>query len=83
LNLGFYDIEGIYKFLSAQKSTRKNHKFNPVEKLTHIDLARLFKNHGKAYIKGKRCHNFINNLDIDKIFAACKELQEGVKLILQ
>lgn len=78
----FHDIEGIYKFLSAPKSARGNHKFKPVEKLTHIDLARLFKKHGKSYIKGKRCHNFIKNLDIEKIIAACEELQRGIKLIL-
>jgi hypothetical protein len=77
----FHDIEGIYRFLSTPKSARKNQKFQLVKKLTHIDLANLFKRSGKAYIKGKRSHNFINHLDIEKIFTACEELQKGVHLI--
>jgi hypothetical protein len=77
----FHDIEGIYKFLSIPKSLRKYHKFRVVEKLTHIDLSNLFRRSGKVYIKGKRSHNFINHLDINKIFGACGELQEGVNLI--
>jgi hypothetical protein len=77
----FHDMDGIYKFLSTPHSKRKYHKFKTPEKLTHIDLANLFIRSGKIYIKGKRCQNFINHLNIDKIYKACEELQEGIRLI--
>ncbi len=76
----FHDTEGIYKFLSTPKSKR-NYKFKPPEKFTHIHLADLFKRNGKIYIKGKRCKNFIKHLDIKKIVGACEELQKGINLI--
>ncbi|MCE5210417.1 MAG: DUF4276 family protein [Deltaproteobacteria bacterium] len=77
----FYDMDGIYKFLSTPHSQRKHHKFRPPEKFTHIDLSNLFKRYDKIYIKGKRCQNFVNHLDIEKIYRDCQELQKGIELI--
>lgn len=77
----FYDMDGIYKFLSTPHPQRKHHKFRPPEKFTHIDLANLFKRYGKFYIKGKRCQNFVSHLDIDKIYRDCQELKKGIESI--
>ena len=78
-----YDMDGIYKFLSTPHAERKHHKFKPPEKFNHIDLAKLFNRYKKSYIKGHKCQNFVNHLDIDKIVRACDELQKGINSILR
>ena len=77
----FYDIEGIYKFLSVPHKNRDNSKYKPPEKFTANDLARLFSRYGKSYIKGKRCANLIEHLDTDKIYKQCTELRAGLDII--
>lgn len=77
----FYDTEGIYKFLKVPHSKRNPSKFKPPEKFTHIHLSKLFEHYDKTYIKGRKCANFISNLDIGKIYAECRELREGLELI--
>jgi hypothetical protein len=78
----FHDIDGIYNFLKVPSNQRHPNKYRSVEKFTHIDLARLFSQYGKAYIKGHKSKNFIQHLDIDKIYASCTELREGIKSVL-
>lgn len=78
----FYDIDGIHKFLKVPHSSRNSTKFTPPEKFTHLDLSKLFARFNKVYIKGRKCANFINNLDIGKIYRNCKELSVGLNLII-
>jgi hypothetical protein len=77
----FYDIEQIYKFLSVPHSHRKMNAYKPPEKYGYRDLQVLFESHHKTYSKGKRSKNFIDNLNMDKIIADCKDLSRGIELI--
>jgi hypothetical protein len=77
----FHDIEAIFEFLKVPVAKRHPENFRIVQNLTHVDLSNLFHQNGKAYYKGKRCANFVNRLDIDKIFRACKELRDGINLL--
>ena len=79
----FYDIDGIYKFLKTPRHKRNPRKYRPVEKFSADDLSQLFVRYGKVYIKGKGCRNFVDHLDLEKIFNACDELNEGINLILR
>jgi len=79
----FYDIESIYKFLKVPRDLRSLTKYKPPEKFTHLDLSKLFERFGKTYIKGRRCANFISNLDIVEICRKCNELKVGLDLIIQ
>jgi hypothetical protein len=79
----FHDIEGIYKFLKAPRHERTPNKYRPVKRFSANDLSHLFTRYGKVYIKRKKGHNFVNHLDIDKIFNACGELKQGINLILR
>ena len=78
----FYDITGIFSFLKVPRHLRNPNKYRTVQKLTANDLSRLFVRYKKFYIKGKRCKSFIDNLDIDKIYMNCKELRDGIDLII-
>ncbi|HUT45860.1 MAG TPA: DUF4276 family protein [Sedimentisphaerales bacterium] len=77
----FYDIEGIYVYITVPKSKRSLNTFRPPEKCGYRDLQRLFERYGKTYTKGKRAESFIKKLDVDKIVCTCKELREGIQLI--
>lgn len=77
----FYDIEGIYKFLRYPNASRNIAKYHPVEKTRWQDLFKLFRDVGKLYIKGERSENFIEHLDLEKIYAHCRELREGIELV--
>lgn len=79
----FYDIDGIYKFLKVPRNLRSLTKFTPPEKFTHHDLSKLFARFGKTYIKGRKCANFINNLDMNKISSDCEELKVGLNLMVR
>jgi len=79
----FYDIEGVYKFLKVPRNLRSSTKFTPPEKFTHLDLSKLFARFGKTYIKGRKCANFINNLDLGKIYGSCNELTIGLNLMVE
>lgn len=78
----FYDIEGIYKFLKVPRGLKNLTKYKPPEKFTHLDLSKLFARFGKTYIKGRKCANFINQLDLRKIYENCSELSVGLNLII-
>lgn len=78
----FYDIDGIYKFLKVPRNLRNHTKFRPPEKFTHLDLSKLFARFGKTYIKGRKCANFINHLDLGEIYGSCNELSAGLNLII-
>lgn len=71
-SLFFLDMDGIYKFLRAPKSSRKPGKFRNHRRLTHYDLSKLFKAFGKVYRKGRRCQNFVSNLDLSKMLQAAE-----------
>jgi hypothetical protein len=71
-SLFFLDIEGIYKFLRTPRKHRNPAKFQNFRQLTHHDLAQLFKTHGKIYRKGKRCQNFLTNLNLAKMLHAAE-----------
>jgi len=77
----FYDIDGVYKFLSAKKSQRSMRAYRNPKNMGKKDLQRLFQRFGKAYLPGRRTAHFINSLDIAKIVDDCKALQEGIQLI--
>jgi hypothetical protein len=80
----FIDIDGIYKFLRVQGSKRKPEKYRQYENFRHEDLDRLFRqfNPQKRYYKGERTLNFIENLDVLKIYKNCHDLKTGVDRIL-
>jgi len=77
----FHDIEGIFNFLRVPHRDRNPDKYKPIEKFTDKDLSRLFFYYKKIYIKGKRCENFVEHLDLSKIYNECEELQQGIDLI--
>lgn len=79
----FYDIDGIHKFLRTPRHERNSKKYRPAEKFSADHLSQLFARYGKVYIKGKRCRNFVDHLNLEKIFNACDELNEGINLILR
>jgi hypothetical protein len=73
-SLFFVDIDGIYTFLRAPHAQRKPGNFKNFRRLTHVDLARLFRQFNKHYRKGHRVENFVKKLNIDKIVKSCEEL---------
>jgi hypothetical protein len=77
-----YDIESIYGFLKVPRHERNLKAYNPPERFGYKDLQRLFERHSRSYNKGRDGENFINNLDIEKIARECKELRDGVELIM-
>jgi len=77
----FYDIKGIYTYLTVPKSQRRINAFRPTARFGYRDLQRLFERYGKTYTKGKRAESFIYKLDIEKIVSNCTELREGIQLI--
>lgn len=80
----FIDIDGIYKFLRVQQSKRNPKKYEQHENFRHEDLDRLFRQHDsqKRYYKGERTLNFIENLDVLKIYKNCKDLKTGMDKML-
>jgi hypothetical protein len=80
----FIDIDGIYKFLRVQQSKRKPKSFRQHENFRHEDLDRLFRQHDpqKRYYKGVRTLNFIENLDVLKIYKNCNDLKTGMDKML-
>ena len=72
----FYDIDGIYRFLKTPLHHRNPKKYRPVERYSANDLSRLFIQNGKAYIKGRRCHNFVNHLSLEKYLTHAMSLIE-------
>lgn len=79
----FYNIEGIYKLLKVPWRLRSLTKYKPPEKFTYLDLSTLFSRFGKTYIKGRKCANLINHLDLEKIYGNCSELSVGLNLIIE
>jgi hypothetical protein len=75
----FHDIEGICKFLKAPLTSNTFKKYSNVEKTNNRILAHFFREHGRTYFKGTRVQNFIETLDLDKIYKKCKDLREGVE----
>jgi len=69
-SLFFLDIDGIYKFLRAQRSKRKPHLFSNYRSFTHRDLEQLFARFDRVYYKGSRCKGFVTALDLDKLVRA-------------
>ena len=77
-----HDIEGIYKHLKVPRAQRNLRKYRPPERFTYKDLEALFERYNKTYYKGKkRAGNFINKLDINKIYKNSTELSKGIALI--
>lgn len=79
----FYDIDGIYEYLRVPRKERHPAKFTPPYKFTHRDLSKLFERYGKMYIKGHKSANFINFIDLEKICRNCRELSQGLDLIIR
>lgn len=78
----FYDLNGIYNYLSVSEAERKPlDKYPTPSDCTHRDLIELFKKYNQYYHEGKRAEKFINSLDIHKILDGCIELNAGVELI--
>jgi hypothetical protein len=77
----FYDMEGIYGFLRAEKSRRNPRKYKNIQNLGKKDLRDLFAQFGSVYTPGERAKNFIENLDLAKIVTCCRELREGIDSI--
>ena len=78
----FIDIEGIYAFLRTPTSKRNPKKYAQHENFTHEDLHILFQQHGqKRYMKGQRTANFIENLNVKKIYEKCLDLKDGIDKI--
>ena len=78
----FFDIEGIFNFLRVPKSKRNVKKYRNTESIKNYTLAQLFKDCNRTYFKGERVENFLDSLDIDKIYANVPELQKGIELML-
>jgi len=79
----FHDLEGICKYINlAYTGTLKNNYSN-VEKFRDTDLSGLFKKGKikKHYKKGEE--GFLNSLDIEKIYANCSDLREGIEGIIK
>jgi hypothetical protein len=77
-SLFFIDIEGIYRHLRTKKSLRNSEKYSLFRKLKHQDISKLFKQSNCVYIKGTRCENLVNSLDINKIVSKAKELSSMI-----
>lgn len=74
-SLFFADIDGVYRHLRAPAAKRNPRKYAQFRKFTHIELAALFRQFGKQYIKGHRVESFVSKLDLEKISERCDELQ--------
>ena len=80
----FYDVQGIYTYLKTPKAKRVIKKFMPPEKNDWRVLDKLYKQNGKTrYSKGLRAEGLLKCLDIPKIYNSCKELKDGVDLIVK
>jgi hypothetical protein len=77
----FWDMETIYKYLKVARSRRRKNAYRPPERYTYHDMIKLFRDHGKAYNKGKKCGYFIQQLDLDTIIKNCSELRDGIEKI--
>ena len=77
----FNDIEGIYIFLRVPVPERNMDSFSNIEATNNRILSQLFSRYQKHYQKGKRVDNFINSLDLNKIYNATSDLQVGVAFI--
>jgi hypothetical protein len=82
-SLFFIDIDGIYKFLRTKKSLRNPQKYILFRKLTHRDLSHLFKQSNHFYLKGSKCNNFVNSLDVSKIVSKARELSSMIATVLR
>lgn len=74
----FIDIENVYKYLRVPKSKRVPQKFQNWENLCHLDMARLFKQFGQEYRKGRRVNGLIAELNLENIYNSCTELRDGI-----
>lgn len=74
----FIDIEGIYKYLRTPKKNRNPAKYKPIEKFTWKDLHKLFADYNKTYYKGEKSDDFVDHIDIDKIYITSAELNAGI-----
>ncbi len=78
----FIDIEGIYNYLRFPKNMRNPNKYVNYEAFSHRELAQLFRNRGKAYMKGHKAEKFISSLNIKKIYNSCDDLKKGINKII-
>lgn len=80
-SLFFIDIDGIYSFLRAQKTTRNPKKYSNYRVLRHQDLSKLFRSCGNIYSKGKKCQGFVKSLNLDKICKSADEISSLIELV--
>lgn len=75
----FNDLDGIYTFLKVPKSKRNLKAYPNCEMVTNRTLSTLFHKYKKHYQKGKRVANFINSLDLEKIYNSVPDLKNGIE----
>ncbi len=77
----FLDLEGIYVNLRVPTAEKNMNKFSNVEATNNRVLSQLFRRYNKHYQKGERVENFLNGLDLNKIYNTSHDLKEGIEFI--
>lgn len=78
----FIDIEGIYSYLKVPVTQRNPAKYQNTEAFNNRNLSNLFRAYNRVYMKGKSVADFVEHLDMDKIYNECQELREGIEKML-
>ncbi|WP_272149144.1 DUF4276 family protein [Tenacibaculum aiptasiae] len=74
----FNDLDNIYSFLKIPNSKRNLKAYPNCEMVNNRTLSSLFHKNKKHYQKGKSVSNFINSLDLVKIYNSVPDLRNGI-----
>lgn len=77
------DIDSVFNYLRVPQIKRNPGKYSNVESFNNRDLSNLFRQHNRVYLKGRHVGNFLDNLDLHRIYNNSRDLREGIDEMLK